>query len=441
MAESHVRGCFQTADANNDGQLDLKEFQDLLRKLDPDKWDDTNSAKFFAAADADKNSKLDVQEILDWIFKSHVHPSSPGGDDSSSSSSSSSDSEDGREDHRQRRMKRGLRKEEKPTDEEMLYTLLTSQEGRVVGTLKLEDLVQVFAHCKGAGMDPRLPALVPQNCESHGDPEDVSALELGHLFAMLQENRSATEEEARTQIANVKDVCRGMDQKDLQAVGLDGNAVVGFGIFKQLLPMLSATMCIDKDHLLSAFAWSRTNCFEMPEEMAIQVMERLFLKVETASAHVLQQNVSNNDLSRMLYTTELIDPAGKQGIPSGRIAIIFQEVLKTMPKKLSDRRRMRAAGSTRKKKKKVERKHQHKHIVGRTQLSVLMEALFQALPARSYYNAMDMCLRLMEVVDSKAGKTSSSNSKLQKAKTLKSSSPKKSDEKKTMARTETSPAV
>mmetsp|Transcript_49994 Transcript_49994/g.89754 ORF Transcript_49994/g.89754 Transcript_49994/m.89754 type:complete len:428 (-) Transcript_49994:141-1424(-) len=411
MAEKHVRECFTQADANSDGQLDSKEFASLLKKLDPDKWSDDNVSKFFGAADLDNNGKLDLQEVLHWIFKSHAaSPSSPGGDDSSSSSSSS-DSEDAREAHRANRKARSMKKEEKPTDVEMLYTLLTSYEGRDGGTLKLEDLIQVFAHCKGTGMDPRLPELVLQQVESHGEPEDVSALELGHLFAMLQENRSATEEDARTQISNVKDVCRGMDQKDLKAVGLDGSAVVGYGIFKQLLPMLSATMCIDKYHLLAAFSWSKTNVFELPEEMAIQVMVRLFMKVDGEDEHVLEQRVSNNDFNRMLFTVDLIDPSAKRGIPSGRIAIIFQEVLKTMPKKLAERRRARAVGKARTKKK-VERKHTHKSISGRTQLSVLMEALFQSLPApKAYYNAMDMSLRLLEVADGKAKLKKSSSAK------------------------------
>mmetsp|Transcript_48938 Transcript_48938/g.79416 ORF Transcript_48938/g.79416 Transcript_48938/m.79416 type:complete len:452 (-) Transcript_48938:81-1436(-) len=404
-----VTASFREADSDNDGTISSLEFLNLLQALQPSAWTEEKVAAVFKAADLDGNGYVDLNELLTFMFgvdkwdlrkysgKNGDDDSSESGDASSSSSSdsgsrrpstSSSSSSLGvrkkgrKEDRKQKKAVRNTKNEEPPTNPEEMYELLTMRHGMVEGVLKLQDLVQLFAECKCAGLGPRLAQLVPQDCGKWGrEPEDVSALELGHLYALIKENPAATVKDALVQIDNVKEVCRpevqGLEGIEVSSLGLDHDDAVGFGDFKKMVEFLSAAMLLDQDTILAAMASQATGRFEMTEAMATAVAQRAFLKIGKGDTHVLAIPIKSNDFSRMCFTSNLIDKSRTRGLAQGQIALIFQATIKYMPRHLLARETLRTESRGLKPRK---RKHNHISVLGRTQLSILVESLFKELP-------------------------------------------------------------
>eukprot|EP00440_Ansanella_granifera_P007767 gb/GFBE01008401.1/.p1 GENE.gb/GFBE01008401.1/~~gb/GFBE01008401.1/.p1 ORF type:complete len:468 (+),score=138.50 gb/GFBE01008401.1/:1-1404(+) len=363
-----VLKAFREVDVNKDGSLTKKEFGEMLKVLDPKLWDDKKIKKFFKAADKDGSGKLDYDEVKAWLevkSKGAIEP---------------------------------------PTEEEEMYTILTMVDGRSTGSLRLGDLIEYFELCKTAGLGPRLVQEVPQDCEGTPDTaEELTAAELAYLYAMVTANRDATGEDARAKIADEKAFCRTWTRIDWDAVGVQPDAIVGFGVFKRLLDLLTATMCIDRPHLLTWFSWAKTSRFELTDSMAEKVMIDLFLKVPRPEQPVLVAPIGSNDFNRLCFSMNIIDIHGRTGIPQGRIAILFQDILKTMPRKLAARQKVRYSyrpdGKTGVPATRYyvesSRRSEKKSIRGKAELSVLMESLFFALPPNLYLNVMDMVLAFL----------------------------------------------
>jgi len=257
-----------------------------------------------------------------------------------------------------------------------------------------------------------MPINVPQDCEGNPrEAEDVSGMELAHLFLLAKTDRSADGEDAKAKIADEKSFCRG-SPLDLGSLSLDPEEVVGFGIFKQLLSMLTATMLIDRSHLLTTLAWGKTNRFEMTEAMGSQVMTELFLKTPKYDVPLISQPIGANDFNRLCFSMELIDATGRRGINQGRIAILFQDILKTMPKRIAERQKIRYSyrrGSTPGQVQGASNANvasnvnaqgrsriDKKDLRGLTEVSILFETLFRALPPQRYVNCVDMVLSFLE---------------------------------------------
>lgn len=415
MAQEVVFRAFKGADLNNDGSLNIAEFTALLVELEPDTWSEDKLALFFRAADKDGSGCVNVEELIGWLFPKKREPCKDDADDDDDESATSDDSSESEGEDAQAKelMRRKLsEKAEKVKskntdvtllDEEELYTFLTLVDGRPGGPLKLASLLDYFHLCKTAGMGPRLTQLVQQNRKGEVDesfePEDVSPLELGKLFELVANNRKATEEDARMEIDRVKEECRALSAAhekldiSLAAAKLDGESVVGFGVFKQLLQLLVKTMCISRNNMVSCFTWSRSGIYQMTESVAIQVLEKLFIKVPKNGQDILAARVTCNDFSTLLYGLDLVSAPGKTGIPMGRIALIWGETLKHMRHKLAERKNLRIVAIGGRVKQGRQRKHNHRHITGRSQLSILMDALFEALPApKKYHCSLDMVL-------------------------------------------------
>jgi len=416
MAEDQVRNAFIASDLNQDGGLDMEEFVSLLKSLDPIRWTDAKAALFFRTADADQNGLVDLEEMLFWVFRSHAKskdpPAEQDDDDSSSSSGSSEDeaaSPSAADKRQQHRVARAKKREVPIAGDEEMYNLLCIYDG-TIGRAYMEDLIEVFASARNSGLDARLPDIVPQACEA-GECEELCPLELGRLCEMIIANRKVSIQDIRSQLLELKDDLRTRDQDHtaFKEVGIDIEAKIGFGLFKQVLDTLTALMHIDRKHLLAAFCWARVNRFEMTQAMANEVATKLFLKGAKNATPAVMMPISCNDFSRLIFSMGLLDATGKEGIPSGRIAIIFQDVLKHMKVVMKDLKDIRAGKkvsskmtSPKSSKSKPRGQHHHKTVVGRCQLSILMEALYDALPSpRKYRSCMDMVLRFLEAARDK----------------------------------------
>jgi len=442
MEKGHedVLRAFENSDLNGDGILSHMEFSVLMRLLSKEFGiplpPQEALLKLYDAADANRNGAVDYTEFIDWLFsddcehKDKIFPSptkseksetdiappvDPLSDDEvegDSSSESSADDEqraDAEAKSRHRRpsqapvlcdkdrrcVVRSLKHEEPVTTMEEMYELLTTVRGKITGLLRLQALVNNFARCKKGKMGPLLARLIPQEVGENDLAEDVSPMELGHLYALVREKPEATAEDAAMVIASVKDVCRSMEKHNVEDLGLQQEDPVGFGDFQRLVGFLSATMKIDQSQILATMAWAKTDRFELTECMAIAVMDNMFLAHDKPGQHILETPITTNAFLRMCYASGLVDNNSRKGMPRAHLEIMFTDMVKHLPKRRLDREKRRKEHLGKMPRR---RKHSHKSIRGRTELAILIEELYRNIPRvhRQYSSPLHLCLRLME---------------------------------------------
>merc|ERR1712048_258044 len=105
-------------------------------------------------------------------------------------------------------------------------------------------------------------------------------------------------------------------------------------------------------------------------------MEDVFLKVGKPGGHILQVPIVQNDFVRMCHAMGIIDRTEKKGLAQGKAGLVFNNIIKHLPRYLLYRAITRYSDRGKFKKKPRKRKHEHQRILGRTQLSILMEELF-----------------------------------------------------------------
>merc|ERR1719281_1021111 len=111
-------------------------------------------------------------------------------------------------------------------------------------------------------------------------------------------------------------------------------------------------------------------------------MEKAFLKGAKGGLRVLEQPITENDFIRMCYSMQLIDNTEKTGFAHGKLGLIFGRFAKDYPRIMLERhsRRYSDRGVSPKPPSTGQKQNNHKSILGRTQLSVLIEELFKAIP-------------------------------------------------------------
>jgi len=263
---------------------------------------------------------------------------------------------------------------------EQLYEVLTMKDGKVIGRLDLNDLAHLYLQCREQGIGPPLPRLVPQRGENLPAElaEDVSPLEIGHLYALIEENPQCSVEDARVQVANVKDICRSKDTIDFESIGLDPTSSIRKPLFQRLLELISATTCVDEDQILAQFAWVQTGRFDMTDAMAEEIMEKIFLRSDEKQT-LLSQHIKSNDFMRMCHVFRLTDDKGKKGIPHAQASLFFSNTIRHMGELMHarDQKRNQAKG---RKPRAAKKRRDHKSIHGRLHMSVLVEELWKVWP-------------------------------------------------------------
>jgi hypothetical protein len=441
-----IKATFHEADTNADGKLSREEFGNILQTLNPKQWTKDPLDKLFEAADANSNGHVECEELVNWVLggKTAQDDASDSDMESSSSSSGSSIGDDEidaeaegvasqtaaeradttlsrasiKSAHLQRQISRFKKHEEPTTTLREIYELLTMRDGRIGARLTLEDFVDIFHEMKLDGLGPSIPRLIPQApnvAPGRREAEDLSVLEMSCIFKLLQENPEATLDDAFLVINAEKerqstrplpwtaDVGSRADRRnEVKALGLDLQAAIGYKKFCRLMELISAAMRIDMENLLSVMVWVRTTRFEMTEEMAIAVMERTFLKVASQGCHILDTPVSENDFVRAAHSMGIIDSTEKWGIAHGKLAILFSNILRHMPRLRLERERKRYTDRGSLGKRPRRRKHAHRRVVGRTQLAILFEELFKRIPSTrlTYRSPTKLILTFLEKADS-----------------------------------------
>jgi len=302
-------------------------------------------------------------------------------------------------------VRKSMKYEEPNTTLDEMYELLTMRDGRIGMRLIMEDLADLYAESKRDGLGLQLQRVVPQKIEGEVEAEDVSVLEVAHLCALLQNEPEANLEDARSVINAVKDICRRVDtarrtdrRREIKAMGMDLDSTIGFKTFKSLLELLSGLMQLDQESILSTFVWVRTSRFEMTEAMGIGIMQQAFLKVPVRGSHILDMPISENDFVRMSHSMNIIDKTEKTGIAHGKLAILYGNVVRHLPRLRLERERKRYEDRGSLAKRPRRRQHVHRRLVGRSQLAILFEELYKRIPSNrvTYRSPLWLVLSFLE---------------------------------------------
>ncbi|CAL1135679.1 unnamed protein product [Cladocopium goreaui] len=383
---SRIMKAFDDADFNKDGYLDKEEFARLLMHLDPKRFSDPKKlTSAFLKADNDRSGSLETGEVEAWL--------------------------------REYLAKAGI------SEEEELYMLLTWRDNRNAGPLRLDDLLGAFQSCTSQGMSARFRGHVPQAVPGFFEPHDVSPMEFVMLFEHLREHRDATDKEIREQLSSyswrrknkqeMKRSFSGNLTSLLNSLGHNPNTPVGLGLFKQLLAVLTAILRIDREHMLMFFAWSKTGHFQLTDSIIEKVLEKVFMKVPKSKEPLLSMSVSENDFYRVCFSMDVLDTNGRHGIPRGQIALIFQDILRNMSQKLSDREALKKPFRRKDKSPKKGSKGSsgttltpsspaaipvclRHELRGTKEIGLLLEMLWSALPGRPFPTVLDMVMNFLE---------------------------------------------
>mmetsp|Transcript_105323 Transcript_105323/g.198356 ORF Transcript_105323/g.198356 Transcript_105323/m.198356 type:complete len:450 (+) Transcript_105323:58-1407(+) len=416
---ARVTKAFQLVDVDGDGSISPAEFELVLNNLNPEAFRGKSLDLLFKAADVDHNGRLDLEEFLNFLMtgdKRGVYMGESETDDSSSSSSSEEEGgsrpeptpevpppDETRPPHITRTRSRSLKHEEPATTIDEMYELLTMREGVIGGKLRLEEFLLFLAECKRDGLGPLIAKLVPQECDTPAEAAlKFEPIDLIYLYLLLNEKPDASVQNARDKLATVDKRIYEMDlhehderRKFIRDQGLELDSPIGVGTFRKLLELFGGIIGVDEDQILAALAWTRTCRFEMSEAMALTVMNHVFQKMGSGS-RVIQEPIEQKDFARMCNALGLVDRREKKGIAYP--GSVFNKILKHLPRFLLRRQKIRyydRPGMLEKKPRK--RKHSHKRIVGLTQLSILMEELFKAIPKgyAQFGSPLNLTLRLL----------------------------------------------
>jgi hypothetical protein len=271
----------------------------------------------------------------------------------------------GKERHKEKKLQRSLKKESPPTTDEEMYELMSQTYGRFDGIPEVKEFMDLFHSSKEAGMDARLRQLAPQvstisnskqqqqqetmaksltdvlqadSATTTEDAEDISPMEIAHLYELLKEKPDATIQEAAEVVASIKDICRSVvytPRMDLSTVGMDGTQGLPYNEFKKLLDILAALMRIDKGQILACMAWAHHERFEMTEGMAEALMEKVFLKNRPAGGYLLEVGIKLRDFMPVCEAAGLIAPPDEAATSSlpirPALEILFSSVIRHMP--------------------------------------------------------------------------------------------------------------
>merc|ERR1719253_742067 len=94
----------------------------------------------------------------------------------------------------------------------------------------------------------------------------------------------------------------------------------------------------------------------------------------------------------------IVDHTEKAGIAHGKLAILFGNVVRHLPRLRIERNRKRYRDRAPPKSKRPrKRKHAHKRIVGPSQMSILFEELFRQIPSNrvSYRSPLGLALSFL----------------------------------------------
>jgi len=290
------------------------------------------------------------------------------------------------------------------------WEFLTIKTGMIVSLVQIDELVELFVQLRSTGIDMELAATVPMRnlpARDNAEPEDLSPGEVAHICALLWQKPSLDEDEARTEIAGIKEEFRSPEMLKVQICHLVEKDPPAFKLmrFRRLLQLLSTLMRVDEVYLSTHIAFQVNKTFEVPEALASRVLQQCMTEeaakewsrtvtsggLKDAEATLLGKPFALNEFMRFAYKAGVVDSSGQKGITYADVQQLFvrvhQQVCKLMEKRAEALKWRTTTDFTR----------DDTGLVGRHELGILLQEMHGTQPFKSSFpSPLHMCVRLLQ---------------------------------------------
>lgn len=278
-----------------------------------------------------------------------------------------------------------------------LWELLLLDNGKLVTTLAVGDLVNLFYDCKQSGLDTSLAKLVPMRFEERLEPEDLCPQEVAHICKLMLLKNDVSEQEVRAALAPLKHL-RDQPCERVELSRLEGN--FNLKRFRQLITLLSNLMRVDQEYMVTQMFWRATGHFETTDMLTAHLIYRVAcanvpaseleagapefemeseVRPELPDMRTLEKKIGLEFFTRLVREGGVVNERGKSGITYGEIGIIFQRAVRNAPKRIQER-------MARRRKTGIElHPKPNEELIGRNEFEVLMEELYSAPGIRNMY--------------------------------------------------------
>lgn len=281
-------------------------------------------------------------------------------------------------------------KEEELTDVDGLWDLLSSEQGQMQTRILITDVSDLWQRGLTAGWQTFSDMML--NLHGSGQPPqplaaaDVTALSLVVLDDPLTQELPS-EEELRER----------MEQARMEGRKPEQDHEIGVRQFRKVMNAIVLMTHLDEEFLLMHLVWVLTDRFEMNEELATWVAEL------TANVHLRDRpskpeiRFARNEFMRWIHACDVADNSGTKGIPWANLAALFTAVLATKEQLLRNRARGRRPGQVNKMPARRSRGTASDTLTGRTEFSLLCEAVYEAMPeSAGFVSPLDMCTQFLQ---------------------------------------------
>lgn len=276
---------------------------------------------------------------------------------------------------------------------EMLWELLTSGgSGHINTQLDATELLNSYAEARRTGLTKELyDALVAETVRGKRhveEPEDIWPRQAAVIVAHYKDNQAkaeATRAELLELVDDVYDPC-GELVSGYEDLGIDRDTHLNLKVFKRVFRALSSLTCLDQSWIVAHLSWCATGEFELPPDMGKQMLHILFTKV------ALPLRFSQTDFYRLCYLFEVIDNKGRKGIRTNTLPVVYTRTLVRMPDLVVRRIQLRPQAFGTEEMQVEKGREQRNCTVGWTEFSILLQALYAALPKGLFKSPLAMCL-------------------------------------------------
>jgi len=287
---------------------------------------------------------------------------------------------------------------------------LTVKKTGWVTSIQIDELVELFMQLRQTGLDPELATTVPMTNLTPRDNtelEDVSPGEVAHICAVLWQKPALSEDEARKEIAGIKEDCRSPEMLKAQVCHLVESDPPAFKLmrFRRLVELLSALMRVDEVYFSTHIAYQVSKTFEVPKVLSTQILQQCMTEEaakewartvteggrKDAEVALLQRPFGLNEFMRFAYKAGFVDSSGQTGIPYADVQQLFtrvhQQVCKLMERRAHALKWRTTTDFTR----------DETGLVGRHELGILLQELHAIQPMKTRFpSPLHMCVRLLQ---------------------------------------------
>jgi hypothetical protein len=272
---------------------------------------------------------------------------------------------------------------------EQLFEFMVHQSGNA--RLYMGSILESFLQCRRSGLDSSLATWVThRSFRDDALPEDIGSSEFLCVAGLLQESDGEVGElVARHHLEILHREGKSITDEDADKYvvrrSLQTESVLTAKAFQNLFVLLAQLLRLDEMYIINHFIWVLNGRFEMTDGFFRQLL--LHCAQTSVEGPVESEVVHLTDFLRTLRNIGLIDEHEKRGLPNGVWNLLFITTVRDMPRlrnsRPADPRSEEAAsqkrGSMDKDQARITVDTTSPFLVGKTEVSILIEATYKAL--------------------------------------------------------------